>query len=410
MPPEVLVRVSYKDDASSSGVSEESVSLIGLPPPITLRKVRAAFPFEGTFHFRAKASLKASSADFMWMDIGVDDEVILPAGDGSCTIELKALMLDGPLDPPLAGQQDFLEYSEKVLKVTKQRIAGVRKGHNGDDIDDDDDDDDDISRRDESILKKLGVPRVLQKTAVKAVDMGMKSVAVGATSIWNNLKTIGASIQSGINTITTLPNTAMSDQTEEVLAALGEDVSVTFKSANKEHVDLLRKLWKALFVDCKESFSLTAAQWREAGFQKDGPAADLKSSGVLAIKSVVHMAAVYPAQTQEMLARNKSNVKSNYPFAAVAVNVTLLLAEVFHLRGSKYLSTSASYWGMFESEASFYEVFSAVFFKLDKMWAENGVQRAGFGELIGQVRGAVLRALAQGPANVLEFRTFIEEA
>jgi len=241
--------------------------------------------------------------------------------------------------------------------------------------------------------------------------LGMKSVAVGATSIWNNLKTIGASIQSGINIIATAaPPSAMSDQTEEVLASLCDDISVAFKTASKEHVDLLRKLWKALFVDSEESFSLASPQWREAGFQKDGPAADLKSSGVLALKCLVHMAATHPTRTQEMLARNKANVKQNYPFAVVAVNVTLLLAELFYLRGNNYLSASTNYWGMFESVESFYEVFSAVFFQLDKLWVDNGCTRPAFGELIGQLKRSVQRALAQGPTTVQEFRAFVEEA
>jgi hypothetical protein len=72
--------------------------------------------------------------------------------------------------------------------------------------------------------------------------------------------------------------------------------------------------------------------WREAGFQKDDPIADLKSSGILALKALVALGEEVPEKTRRMVDENRANVKTNYPLAVVAVNITLLLAELLHLR------------------------------------------------------------------------------
>lgn len=41
---------------------------------------------------------------------------------------------------------------------------------------------------------------------------------------------------------------------------------------------------------------------------------------------------------QEMVVANKENIKTNYPFAIVCVNLTLLLIDALSVRDSKYLS------------------------------------------------------------------------
>jgi ELMO/CED-12 family len=44
----------------------------------------------------------------------------------------------------------------------------------------------------------------------------------------------------------------------------------------------------------------------------------------------------YPLKAQAMLNANKLNTKTNYPFAIVGINITLLLAELLNLRDQRY--------------------------------------------------------------------------
>jgi hypothetical protein len=57
-----------------------------------------------------------------------------------------------------------------------------------------------------------------------------------------------------------------------------------------------------------------------------------------------------------MIEKNKQNMKSNYPFAIVGVNLCLLLIDLLNLRDQKYLSAQAGYWEIFEDKSSFFEV------------------------------------------------------
>ena len=40
-------------------------------------------------------------------------------------------------------------------------------------------------------------------------------------------------------------------------------------------------------------------------------------------------------QSQERLNKNKANIKTNYPYAIVVINLTLLLADLLSLRDNK---------------------------------------------------------------------------
>ena len=57
-----------------------------------------------------------------------------------------------------------------------------------------------------------------------------------------------------------------------------------------------------------------------------------------------------------MLNAQKPNAATNYPFAIVGINITLLLATIISLKDQKYLSAQACYWKFFEHPSAFYEV------------------------------------------------------
>lgn len=48
-----------------------------------------------------------------------------------------------------------------------------------------------------------------------------------------------------------------------------------------------------------------------------------------------YLAHTYPSKTQDMIKKNKANIKVNYPFAIVGINICLLLAEHLNIRNGK---------------------------------------------------------------------------
>ena len=84
------------------------------------------------------------------------------------------------------------------------------------------------------------------------------------------------------------------------------------------------------------------------------------------------MGHTYNQETRTIIDRNSQNISTNYPFAIVAVNICMLLIELLNLRGSKYLSTQAGYWGIFEDKNAFFEMFCVLFFHLDYQWTTRG--------------------------------------
>lgn len=79
-------------------------------------------------------------------------------------------------------------------------------------------------------------------------------------------------------------------------------------------------------------FERESPKWREAGWQKPNPVADLKTSGILGLKCMRYLGQHYPADTLRMVSSQKENIKSHYPFAVVGINMTLMLCEVIGIR------------------------------------------------------------------------------
>lgn len=106
--------------------------------------------------------------------------------------------------------------------------------------------------------------------------------------------------------------------------------------------------------------------------------------GLLALECVAFMGTHHAQRTQRMIAAQRPNGPNNYPFAVVAVNLTLLLASVTSLKDQRYLSAQANYWPFFEAPSAFYEMFVACFFHLDHVWTQRRSSRADFSRILGK--------------------------
>jgi len=248
---------------------------------------------------------------------------------------------------------------------------------------------------------------VVQKTVKSATTSGLKSVTAGATSLWGFARATASQLQKKLGV-----KSQLSDESEEYLASLSNDVETTFDDKSPEHLELLQTLWNGLFgggITGGEAYSRDSIKWKEAGFQKSDPTCDFKASGILAIKAMIYMTEKYEMKTSEMINRNKANIRTNYPFAIVAINITLLLAEYLNLRDLKYLSVEAGYWEMFEDSSAFFEVFCVCFFHMDYIWQDRKAVRTDFGKLIGEIKALVSQVLERAPKCVEEFKWIASE-
>ncbi len=125
----------------------------------------------------------------------------------------------------------------------------------------------------------------------------------------------------------------LSAQATENLTDLASKLSSSFNEKNPQHLSVMQKMFTVMFPD--QPYARDSAVWKQAGWQKNDPVADLKTTGILAMQAMICLCETYPERAQKMIVSNKANTKNNYPFAIVGVNLTLMLAEQFALKDNK---------------------------------------------------------------------------
>lgn len=61
-------------------------------------------------------------------------------------------------------------------------------------------------------------------------------------------------------------------------------------------------------------------------------------------------------QAQALCRAQTGRGSSGYPWAVVANNITLMLADVMELRADQFAGSRKAYWGVFETREAYFEV------------------------------------------------------
>ncbi|ETV83539.1 hypothetical protein, variant [Aphanomyces astaci] len=97
---------------------------------------------------------------------------------------------------------------------------------------------------------------------------------------------------------------------------------------------MLRQLWRLVFPE-EPYVSNTDVRWQEIGFQRGGPASDLRSSGLLGLHCLIYFIKHHPKVTNATMNRIRFGVSDgnlkNYPFAIACINVVATLVEMLGL-------------------------------------------------------------------------------
>lgn len=412
-----LVRCEIRAGADS--IENGTCTSFYVPLPVTRARVAQMFPYEGSFHFRVKVSGKTigvSHSDALWLDLTNDNDE-LPVFDeikGETHVQALALRLpevifnlenEDHLETEINEDLSYLEViganmplrAEERLprqEFDKSRSSGSRsKGVSG------------------TLSEMAGAAGKLFKKATDTVasSVNLEKAAGTAGSLWGT-------VTSGVSSIFGLSSSVASGEAAQSLSLLS--------GALNEPVDetLLQALWNVLQLsdhiqdvngaavagqsDVNTGFLRVTPNWKVMGWQKDDPLSDLKTTGTLALRCMLHMGSRYVIQTQDMLTRNKINQKSKYPFAIVGVNITLLLADILQLKDCGFTRSSAPFWELFTDSTAFYELFSICFMFMDQLWIEQKAVRADFGKLIAHIKDIATKVLARGPKSLSEFRKY----
>ena len=149
--------------------------------------------------------------------------------------------------------------------------------------------------------------------------------------------------------------TKLSESGLETMVYIRSRLDVKYDETQREHVDMLKILWRSCFdedgvefpLPSKSSSSLAASErqqqprlghasekWKDMGWQGTHPSTDLRGCGVFALENLV-----YFSQTRKdlfkVLVEKKNGKRSDweYPFAAAGVNVTHELTKLLDVDG-----------------------------------------------------------------------------
>ena len=316
-----LVHCAIHGDCDESG----SKCSFYLPAPVTLSALHKMFPYEGEYRFRLKiqGSLAGLKEDFVWLDLTDTNVVEFSSCLAHEEIDVQALVISLPQsssDDPL-----YDSYLDNIDADISQYTRANRHPP--------------VENEEENHRNKKGSVRIAQgKEMLKMISKGVRK---GAKTIATNSHNINLGVvQKGAATIwssvmkSMSSNEPLSDIAEENLSHLSEDVSTSFTESDAVHLSLLSNLWEVLFPN-EGPFQRNSPVWKEAGFQKTDPVSDLKASGVLSLRAMTYLGVKYPLKAKKMLNANKVNTKTNYPYAVVGINITLLLADLLNLRDQR---------------------------------------------------------------------------
>lgn len=364
---------------------------IVIAQPVTLNKIKESFPFEGVFHFRVQVSGShlGFSDEHVWLDLLDGEEEV--SKDARYLSQLPSLELQASLVED-AGAKESYDYKEYISDVS-MHIPFERPSSSGFGVQD----------SNTILAKNIGkVGKALHSwtEGVKnnpKFKENMSNIKSGATSIFKHvLATVDNFQQGGRHDAAYINSPVVSEN----LHSISQNLSETFEET--KHAPLLVELWSILFLG--KSFERNSTTWKSAGYQQTDPVLDFKATGVLSVYCLLYFGKLHPGKLKEIVDGNKANIKTNYPVAIVSIHITMLLAELFHIRDEKFLNVEANYWEMFYVETAFQDVFNAMFLHIDYTWRSRNAVRTEFGKIIGETKGLVEKILKKGPCSIDDFR------
>ncbi|EQC25545.1 hypothetical protein SDRG_16564 [Saprolegnia diclina VS20] len=328
------------------GAEDDEPSSVLLPQGATVASLRHAFPFEGKYHFRLQ---ETTSGGYVWRDLG-DDAETLPSGH----VLVKVLQLSSSPQayPIYSSQIDAPEYEQFEHFFRASPVKATSKGG--------------LNSMWKS-LKASGKEQ-LSKTSARVWE----TVEFTAGRYFNS--------QSGDEK----PSAAALQQ----LSAAASLSRAVFSDANRDHMDLLRRLWTSIHGDA------SPPAWTELGFPSDDPISVLQNSpsSVFTLHALVFFCEVHRSACLEMLPPRPA-----YAFAMVALHLGALIADLLDLPTGRFVERDEVYWRLFEDPIGLRELFSVSLHAYDDFHRQA---QGSFQSAMEQTKAFMCQVLLRGPKTV----------
>ena len=195
------------------------------------------------------------------------------------------------------------------------------------------------------------------------------------------------------------------DDTElAVLNALSVELREKYDPA--AHEQHFRAIHEAFFPG--QPFAAVSANWRTVGFQSDNPVSDLRGAGVLGLKQLRYFCEKYPERSVAVRKRRRAEraalpsadarADRAYPWGAVGMNITRMVAEVFDVvtaygAPGGFATSSRCFWPVLREASFVCEVYCAVFEFVDAQFEARQLGYMDFPALLKEAKAVVLTQL-----------------
>jgi len=282
----------------------------------------------GVFHYRIKVrgkylpkSLNIDEQSFVWVDIKEHNPYEVIEIHNESIVEIQLLILEVPsIGYDINHRYDSVEHylhsnyddnvneDEELLKnklymeELTYRIPGPtdRQNTSGITYNGAIDNNSSFANTGRDKVKHFkSLKSTLKLTAATtASTINLSQVMSNASMVWSKVKATAATIQQETKILTdTIFQSSNEDENnnpttnnEIVIDQLHTDLTTIFQEGKTNHIQLLFDLWDIQILPIKSMpYERVSMGWKAAGWQKEDPVTELKSTGLLAIQAMVYI-------------------------------------------------------------------------------------------------------------------------
>ncbi|TMW65771.1 hypothetical protein Poli38472_008413 [Pythium oligandrum] len=359
---------------------EDYASSLLLSPQPTLAELRRAFPFVGKYHFRLQLATKDGS--YCWLDL-TDDKRVLPVTRGE--IRVKVLQVSAEADESEEEGPEWVDIPEDRLYdayfQTHYPANGRRVDNNN------------YNGGGSSGLSSTQDVGAVLSGVKKALASKMKQSGLGQTLQKQSAK-MWDKVTGGVAGSSNSPPTAAAlSQLAKLVGAMKAPLS----EANREHMELLSRLWQSCFEP--QPFAPRGQAWAQLGFRREDPLQELQC--LLPLQCLVFFHEVHRNVALPMLNEQAiPNHPDTYAYGLVASRIAYVVADILQLKDGACLGLERPFWRLFEDPIAFFELFSITFRAFDQSWKTRSGKSAEVGFHLDFAADFAQEVLRRGPESV----------
>jgi hypothetical protein len=193
----------------------------------------------------------------------------------------------------------------------------------------------------------------------------------------------------------------------------------------ERYEQLLKRLWEAVYAEDKRvqasvppmsleallEFEREGATWTALGFQRPNPDTDFRCGGMLSLYCLVYFVERNDDEIIRAMVKTLGlgSVTSVYPFAPVAINVTVMLGSLFWHRDESLKQIvlnekQSNFWKLLQESKdmplAFFELFVMAMKIFDHHWRDSKADYMTSADVLKTTRTKISFLLSQNPPTI----------